>query len=75
LCGTPDFVYQRIAALSERAGFSKRHLTRLFAREIGMTPARYVEQIRIEAARTLLESADAPIDVVARRSGMRSAET
>jgi transcriptional regulator GlxA family with amidase domain len=65
----------RLAALSERAGFSERHLTRLFARELGTTPARYVEEVRIEAARSLLESADAPLDVIARRSGMRSAET
>jgi transcriptional regulator GlxA family with amidase domain len=65
----------RLAALSERAGFSERHLTRVFAREIGTTPARYVEQVRIEAARAMLESSDAPLDVIARRSGLRSAET
>ena len=65
----------RLAALSGRAGFSERHLTRLFARHLGTTPARYVEDVRIEAARSLLESADAPLDVIARRSGMRSAET
>jgi transcriptional regulator GlxA family with amidase domain len=64
-----------LAALSERAGFSERHLTRLFTREIGMTPARYVEQVRIEAARTMLESADVPIDIIAHRSGLRSVET
>ena len=32
-----------LAALSDRAGFSERHLTRLFARELGTTPARYVD--------------------------------
>lgn len=65
----------RLATLSARAGFSERHLTRLFTREIGMSPSRYVEEVRIEAARTLLETADASIDVIARRSGMGSAET
>jgi transcriptional regulator GlxA family with amidase domain len=64
-----------LAALSARAGFSERHLCRVFAREIGMSPARYVEQVRIEAARTLLENADAPIGVIAQRCGLRSAET
>jgi transcriptional regulator GlxA family with amidase domain len=65
----------RLAALSERAGFSERHLSRVFARELGTTPARYVEQVRVEAARALLETSDAPLDVIARRSGLNSAET
>ena len=34
----------RLEAMSERSGFSERHLTRVFAREIGTTPARYVER-------------------------------
>lgn len=65
----------RLAAMSERAGFSERHLTRVFARELGTTPARYVEQVRIEAARGLLESSDAPLDTIARHAGLGSAET
>jgi transcriptional regulator GlxA family with amidase domain len=65
----------RLSALSERAGFSERHLTRVFARELGTTPARYVEQVRVEAARALLETSDASLDVIARRSGLNSAET
>ncbi|TDE10126.1 GlxA family transcriptional regulator [Jiangella asiatica] len=65
----------RLSALSSRAGFSERHLSRLFARELGTTPARYVEQVRVEAARALLETSDAPLDVIARLSGLSSAET
>jgi transcriptional regulator GlxA family with amidase domain len=65
----------RLAALSRRAGFSERHLTRLFGRELGTTPARYVERIRIEAARALLESSDAPLGTIARETGLGSAET
>jgi transcriptional regulator GlxA family with amidase domain len=65
----------RLSALSARAGFSERHLTRVFAREMGTTPARFVEEVRIEAARTLLESSDAPLEVIARRSGLSSPET
>jgi transcriptional regulator GlxA family with amidase domain len=64
-----------LTALSTRAGFSERHLTRLFLREIGISPSRYVEGVRIEAARSLLETGDASVDVIARRSGMGSAET
>jgi transcriptional regulator GlxA family with amidase domain len=65
----------RMAALSARVGFSERHLTRVFARELGTTPARYVEQMRVEAARVLLEGSDAPIDVVARRCRLGSPES
>lgn len=56
----------RLAALSGRAGFSERHLTRVFGRELGTTPARHVERIRVEAARAMLETSDAPLDVTPR---------
>jgi transcriptional regulator GlxA family with amidase domain len=65
----------RLEALSARAGFSSRHLSRVFVREVGMTPARYVEQVRVEAARALLASSDAPLEVVARSSGLGSVES
>lgn len=65
----------RLGELSRRAGFSERHLTRLFARELGTTPGRFVEEVRIEAARAMLESSDAPLHVIARDSGLGSAET
>ena len=65
----------RLSQMSRRAGFSERHLSRLFARELGTTPARYVERIRIEAARSMLEASSAPLDDVARRCGLGSAET
>ena len=47
----------------------------MFARELGTTPARYVEGIRIEAARAMLATSDAPLDVIAREAGLGSAET
>ena len=57
------------------AGFSERHLTRVFIREVGVTPARYVEAVRVEAARGLLERSDAPLATVARQAGLGSAES
>ena len=60
-----------LAALSERAGYSERHLSRVFARELGSTPARFVEEIRIEGARALLESSDAPIEAIAASVGLQ----
>ncbi|MFE7171635.1 GlxA family transcriptional regulator [Streptomyces sp. NPDC057616] len=65
----------RLSALAARAGISVRHLTRLVRKETDTTVTRFVEQIRVEAARGLLESGTDPLDLVARRSGFGSAET
>ncbi|MDC2958174.1 DJ-1/PfpI family protein [Streptomyces gilvifuscus] len=64
-----------LSAMARRAGVSVRHLARLFHEEVGTTPARYVEQVRVEAAQILLETGDDPMAVVARRTGFGSAES
>jgi len=64
-----------LAGMAVRARVSERHLTRLFQRELGITPGQYVTRVRVQAARTLLESCDAGVETVARRSGFGSDET
>ena len=64
-----------LARLAQRAAMSERHLTRVFASEIGMTPGRFVERVRVEAARNLLESTRLKLPVIADRSGFGSVET
>jgi transcriptional regulator GlxA family with amidase domain len=64
-----------LSAMARRAGVSPRHVTRLFCDEVGTTPARYVEQVRLEAAQAMLESGDDPLAVVARRTGFGSPES
>ncbi|WP_028799913.1 GlxA family transcriptional regulator [Streptomyces sp. 142MFCol3.1] len=64
-----------VAAMARRAGISTRHVTRLFHEEVGTTPARYVEQVRLEAAQMLLETGDDALPVVARRTGFGSPES
>lgn len=64
-----------LAGLAERVGMSTRHFSRVFANETGTTPARYVEQVRIGAARRLLETTDQPMDRVAAAVGLGSPET
>ena len=64
-----------IEALSERAGYSARHLTRVFQRELGLTPGRYVERVRVEAAKIRLAGGDEPLGAVARAVGFGSEET
>jgi transcriptional regulator GlxA family with amidase domain len=63
-----------VEALAGRAAMSARNFARVFARELGKTPARYVEQVRVEAARTQLASTDDGVDQIASRCGFSSAE-
>jgi transcriptional regulator GlxA family with amidase domain len=64
-----------VPRLAERAALSERHLARLFMKETGTTPARFVERIRVEAARDLLEAGPTPAETIAQRVGFGSAET
>ena len=52
-----------------------RHLTRVFQRELGVTAGRYVEGVRIEAAKARLQRSDEPLAAVARATGFGSEET
>ncbi len=64
-----------VSALARRAGMSRRNFTRVFSAETGSTPARFVEQIRIEAARRRLEESEEPVKQVAAQCGFRSADS
>jgi transcriptional regulator GlxA family with amidase domain len=64
-----------VPAMAARATMSVRHFSRLFAHEIGMPPAQYVERARVDAARGRLESGDDSQDAIARRCGFGTAET
>jgi len=65
----------RVPALAERAALSERQLSRLFAKQARTTPARFVERVRVEAARDLLETGGSSVDAVAAGCGFGSAET
>lgn len=58
-----------VAALAKRAGMSSRNFARVFRKETGMTPAEFVEGVRLESARRLLEDSTAPLQRVATNSG------
>ncbi|MFL5843652.1 MAG: GlxA family transcriptional regulator [Solirubrobacteraceae bacterium] len=64
-----------IAALADRVHMSPRTLARAFAKEVGMTPAAYVEAVRVEQARSRLESGHGPLASVARGCGFGTTET
>ena len=65
----------RLPALAAAAAMSVRHFSRVFAHEVGETPGRYVERVRVEAARHDLETTDDSLDTIARRCGFGTAET
>ena len=64
-----------VPALAERVAMSPRNFARTFRRETGMTPAAYVESLRVEQARIALESSDAPVDQIASQCGFGTVET
>jgi transcriptional regulator GlxA family with amidase domain len=64
-----------VAALARIAAMSERHFARCFTEEVGVTPARFVERVRVETARRLLEDTDDGVEAVAARAGFGTAET
>ena len=62
-------------ALATRAGVSERHLTRLFLREVGLTPGRFVRRARTAAAAQLLTTTDLTVEAIAKRCGFGAPET
>jgi transcriptional regulator GlxA family with amidase domain len=55
--------------LADRAAMSPRSFLRAFQRELGTTPSRYLVQLRVEAARRLLEQSEKGLAQIASASG------
>jgi len=60
--------------LAERVSMSIRNFERVFTREVGSTPSRYVSQLRVEAARRQLAQTEKSIDQIALSCGFGSAD-
>ena len=63
-----------VDALAERARLSPRQFARAFTAETGMPPGRYVDRVRLEAARRLLEDTRDGVEQVARCCGYHTPE-
>jgi len=61
--------------LSEIAGMSPRNFSRVFLRDSGTTPAKFVEELRIEEARRLLQSSNESVERVAELCGFGSIDS
>ena len=64
-----------IPTLTAAAAMSVRHFTRVFTSEVGESPGRFVERVRLEQARRDLETTADTLDVIASRCGFGTAET
>ncbi|MFG2352944.1 GlxA family transcriptional regulator [Streptomyces sp. NPDC048521] len=63
-----------VDALAARAALSPRHFARAFHAETGTTPGRYVDRVRLEHARRLLEDTADGIEEISRASGYGTPE-
>jgi len=63
-----------VERLAEQAAMSPRNFARAFVAETGVTPAKAVERLRLEAARARIEASREPIDRVAAAAGFGDPE-
>jgi transcriptional regulator GlxA family with amidase domain len=63
-----------VPAMAQRVAMSPRNFQRVFTNEAGKSAARYVEELRIETARRLLERTTQSMDEIADRCGFGSAD-
>ncbi|MFC9842065.1 GlxA family transcriptional regulator [Streptomyces sp. NPDC060223] len=63
-----------VGSLAARARLSPRHFARAFQTETGVTPGRYVDRVRLEHARRLLEDTSDGIEEISRTCGYGTAE-
>jgi len=59
-----------IGRLAEKMNMSTRNFTRVFTRQTGISPAKYIEKLRVEAARTRIEQGEEPIEQIALSCGL-----
>ncbi len=63
-----------VEKLAERMAMSPRNFSRIFYQEVGITPAKFVERVRLEAARNMVLQTDLPIDNIAANCGFNRPE-
>ena len=64
-----------IERIAEATAISPRTLDRLFHRELGISPGRYYQMIRLNLARSLAEETELSVTEIAMRTGFASAAT
>lgn len=64
-----------IEKLAAKAGMSPRNFARVFLKDTGATPGRFVERLRVEAARRRLEESNDRLEKIANNCGFKSLQS
>ncbi|MGE5346615.1 MAG: GlxA family transcriptional regulator, partial [Acidithiobacillales bacterium] len=64
-----------VETLARRVAMSPRNFARVFTRQVGTTPARFVTSVRVETARRLLEESSRGLEAVSSMSGLGNPES
>ena len=64
----------KVEEMAQQVGMSPRNFARVFRAETGTTPARFVEKLRLEAARQRVETTGISLTQIARETGFGEAE-
>lgn len=64
-----------LAVMADRVHMAPRTFSRVFIRDVGMTPGRYVERVRVEAARGMLQGGQVDAGTAAKLCGFGHPET
>ena len=69
-------LHERLAVedLAEKSGMSPRNFARAFSAATGVTPAKAIERLRLDKAKSELETGGGPIETIARGSGFGDPE-
>lgn len=63
-----------VETMANRCHMSPRNFARKFVEKVGNTPSKYIEKLRVQAAKGYLETTDMPLELVATATGFRSAD-
>jgi len=62
-----------VSVISPSFGYTREHFSRLFRKRKGISPGRYIQDLRLGKARELLRTTDLPLKTVAAGAGLNSA--
>ena len=59
-----------VVTIADHLNMSPRNFARVFQKQTGISPAKYVEKLRVEAARNYLENTDVSLEWIAKKCGL-----
>jgi transcriptional regulator GlxA family with amidase domain len=59
-----------VVRIADHLNMSPRNFTRVFHKQTGLSPAKFIEKLRVETARKYLEDTDMPLEIIAEKCGL-----